>query len=392
MGIYKRSGTWYIDYYFDGYRMREAIGSNRKMAEKVLAKRQVQIAEDKFLDVKRKPDFKLDQLVDKYMSYAKTNKLSWDRDRCSIKHLKAFFGNIKLSEVSPLMLEEYKNHRREKAAPATVNRELSCFKHMFTKAIQWEMALTNPVKMIRMLKENNERLRYLSVEEINSLLEHAVDYIKPIIITALYTGMRRGEILKLKWNEVDLKERIIFVRNTKSGKNREIPMSDIVYNTIEAMPSCSAYIFTNDEGKQIHDFRGAFKKAVKKAGIFDFTFHDLRHTFASHLVMSGVDLLTVKELLGHQSIDMTLRYSHLSPDHKRKAIGTLIGAFGHKSVTSKNSVFEEMQLVDTEEVKESESGGIGRRAGLRIQSRKGWGFKSPLSQLNIKNNLAAAFA
>ena len=232
MGIYKRAGTWYIDYYFDGYRMREAIGSNRKMAEKVLAKRQVQMAEDKFLDVKRKPEFKLDQLVDKYMSYAKTNKLSWDRDRCSIKHLKAFFGNIKLSEVSPLMLEEYKNHRREKAAPATVNRELSCFKHMFTKAIQWEMALTNPVKMIRMLKENNERLRYLSVEEINSLLEHAVDYIKPIIITALYTGMRRGEILKLKWNEVDLKERIIFVRNTKSGKNREIPMSDIVCNKL----------------------------------------------------------------------------------------------------------------------------------------------------------------
>jgi integrase len=194
---------------------------------------------------------------------------------------------------------------------------------MFNKAIEWEMMQSNPMKKVKLLKENNERLRYLSQEQIKDLYENRCDHLKPIVLTALYTGMRRGEILKLKWEDVDFDQKIIFVRNSKNGQLREIPMNNLLVNELKNIKFKSPYVFCNENRKPFGSVRKSFDSALRRAGIEDFCFHDLRHTFASHLVMSGVDLLTAKELLGHMTIKMTLRYAHLSPFHKSAAVESL---------------------------------------------------------------------
>ncbi|MCK4858078.1 MAG: site-specific integrase [candidate division Zixibacteria bacterium] len=329
MALFKKGRTWYVDYYVDGKRKREAVGPNRKMAEKILMKRKTQIAENKYLDVVKKPKTTFDELAKIYMDYAKTNKLSWTRDQLSIKTLATSFGGKRLGEITPLAIEGYKSKRLKKVSPATLNRELACLKHMFTKAIQWDMTRTNPVKAVRMLKENNARIRYLTKEEIVRLFNELDDSLKPVVAFALYTGLRKGEILKLTWNDIDFHQQLIFVKNSKNGEKREIPLPEPVFRNLKVLPKRSTHVFDFGEYSRIECIRRGFTSALKRAGITDFTFHDLRHTFASHLVMSGVDLLTVKELLGHKSINMTLRYAHLSPDHKRKAVASLKYFDGH---------------------------------------------------------------
>ncbi|MBK7142036.1 MAG: site-specific integrase [bacterium] len=333
MGLYKRGDAWYIDYYVNGKRKRERVGSNKKVAEQALAKRQVQVAEHRFLDIQRSPRTSLEELIGAYLEYAKANKLSWQRDVHSIQRLKESFGRKLLSEITPLALETYKSSRLKVVAPATVNRELACLKHMFTKAIQWQMATSNPVRMVRMLKEHNQRLRYLTNDEIQLLMNALPERVQPVVQCALYTGMRRGELLNLKWADVDLKQRLLFVRQSKNGEKREIPIAETLLKVLNALERTGEYVFSFGNGNRMRSIREAFDRAVKRCGILNYHFHDNRHTFASYLVMAGVDLLTVKELMGHKSITMTLRYAHLSPDHKRKAIESLdYCAPGHRSI------------------------------------------------------------
>jgi len=181
----------------------------------------------------------------------------------------------------------------------------------------------NPVKQIKFYKENNKRLRYLEPEEINRLLQECSEHLRPIVILALNTGMRLGEILNLKWRDIDLDQKLIYIIHTKSGEKREVPLNNLLVKLLEKMKKTSEnndYVFSHKNGLPYNRVYKGFKSACKRANIEDFRFHDLRHTFASHLVMNGVDLKTVQELLGHKTFTMTLRYAHLSPDHKRKAV------------------------------------------------------------------------
>jgi len=336
MAVFKKGKTWYIDYYVDGQRKRESVGSSRKMAEKVLAKRKVQIAEGRFLDIENKAKISFENLSRQYLEYAKTNKISWSRDALSIKVLSRWFGGKPLFKTTSLAIEKFKSERRQEVTAASVNRELACLKHMFTKAIHWKLASANPVKMVKLFREDNARLRYLTKEEIGLLLNECANHVKPIVLIALFTGMRKSEILNLKWDDLDFKLRLIYVCNTKNGYTKEIPMSAHVFNALKKLPFRSQYIFCNETGNRIAGFRKAFTSAVKRAKIKNFVFHDLRHTFASHLVMNGVDLLTVKELMGHRTISMTLRYAHLSPKHKRNAVESLEYYDGHYLDTKVN--------------------------------------------------------
>ena len=150
-------------------------------------------------------------------------------------------------------------------------------------------------------------------------------HLRPIVTIALHTGMRRGEIFSLKWEQVDLEHGFILLDISKNGERREIPINTTLEYLFKDLPHSveSMYVFAGKNGNPLTDIKNSFHAALKKAGILDFRFHDLRHTFASHLVMAGVDLTSVKELLGHKDITMTLRYSHLAPGHKRKAVQVL---------------------------------------------------------------------
>ncbi|MHC4197784.1 MAG: tyrosine-type recombinase/integrase, partial [Planctomycetota bacterium] len=238
------------------------------------------------------------------------------------------FGNYPLRGFNLRLIEGWQSERAKRNSPATVNRLLATLKHMFTKALEWEMVgeeALKGVRKVKLLKEPPGRLRFLSKEECRALVEACSPHLKPIVTTALNTGMRRGEILGLKWERVDLKHGFILLDVTKNGERREIPINFTLREVFESIPHGpeSEFVFVDRYGRPYKSVNNSFPTACRRAGISDFRFHDLRHTAASHLIMAGVDLATVKELLGHKTLTMTLRYAHLAPGHKVKAMDVL---------------------------------------------------------------------
>ncbi|OQX51659.1 MAG: hypothetical protein B5M53_10675 [Candidatus Cloacimonas sp. 4484_209] len=322
MAIFKIKNTWYIDYYFNGKRIREAIGPNKKLAEQALYIRKANIAKGKFeiQDIKHSITFM--ELAKIYIEYAKGNKKSWKRDITSLNKLLPYFGNMRLNDISPYKIEQYKLQRRDEVLPATVNRELACMKHMFNLAIKWGKTKKNPVKEVTLFKEQNRRLKFLSEDEIHRLIANCSPQLKPLVITALSTGMRRGEIFKLKWKDIDFENNLITLSDTKSGYLREIKIDDDLKEYLLGLKSKARneYVFLNRNGEPYRDVKTAFKTALRKAGIEGVTFHTLRHTFAAHHAMKGTPIPTLMKLMGHRTIAMTMRYSHLSPDHLQQRV------------------------------------------------------------------------
>ena len=214
--------------------------------------------------------------------------------------------------------------------PATVNREMAALKHMFSKAVAWGILGQNPASGVKLNKENNRRLRYLTPEECNALLDACPSAtLRQVVTLAINTGMRKSEILNLIWVNVNLRERYIELPDQKNGECDTIPLNQTVADLLRTIPRRldSDYVFPGMvPGKPFCDFKRQFEKAVRAAKLEGVTFHTLRHTAASHLVMAGVDLATVREILRHKSIEMTLRYAHLSGDHKKAAVDALQNA------------------------------------------------------------------
>jgi len=328
MAVYRKGKNWYIDYYVKGRRKRRKIGPSKKLAQQVLQDVHVKMAKGEYLGVYDEKKIPFEDFSQQYLAYSKANKALSTykrRDKVSIGHLNFFFNGKYLFEITPQMIEKYKAARLEKVAPATVNRELACLKHMYNKGIEWGYTKSNPVKSVKLLKEPPGRLRYLRPEEVKKLLDACKGYLRSIVITALNTGMRKGEILALKWKDVDLENRKITVRNAKNNETRVIPVNKTLYQELESLSQKpnGEYVFTNGGGHPFGDIKKGFISALKRAEIKDFHFHDLRHTFGSHLVMQGIDLKTVQQVMGHKQIKMTMRYSHLSPEYVQEAIERL---------------------------------------------------------------------
>ena len=323
--LYQRGKTWYIGYSDGRHWIREAVGESKKLAETVLGKRKAEVREGRFLDVRKNQKIKFEDFADEYLEIHSKPKKSYYTDEKIIGLLKKLFEGKCLHQITSLDIERFKSERIKEVSPSTVNRTLAVLKSIFNRAITWGKADKNPFVGVKLFKENPPRLRFLEQKEIPILLSHCCQHLKPIAILALNTGMRKGEILCRKWHDIDFNRDIINLYNTKNGETRRIPLNAIAKSTLIAVPKHhdSPYVFCNKKGEPYGDIKKSFLTAVKKSGIIDFHFHDLRHTFASHLVMAGVDLNTVRELLGHKSLEMTLRYAHLSPDHKKRAVDVL---------------------------------------------------------------------
>lgn len=259
MGKFLKKGNWYIDYYAYGKRKREKIGASKKLAENVLRKRKLEIAEGKFLDIRKEQKIKFENFVNEYIEiYLKHNR-SWPKaDACNIKCLKSYFGGKYLYKITPLLIEKFKAERAKKVSPASVNRALARLKSIFNKAIVWRKYRgINPVKGVKFFNENNKRLRYLEKEEIVKLLKNCRGHLRPIVVLALNTGMRKGEILNLKWQDIDFRRGIIHLYKTKNNEKREIPMNEIVKTAllkVRKNPN-SPYIFNRFNDKPFVNVR-----------------------------------------------------------------------------------------------------------------------------------------
>ena len=344
---------YYIHYQVEGQRVRKALRGvgTRAEAVKVLNQEVADAFRGKYHFQKKTINFS--EMVDLFLEkYSKPNKRSWkSADRVFIRNMKPFFRDIKLTKITPLMIEDYKKKRLEngtgrrigeKVSNSTINRELQCLRKVFNKAIDWNYAVDNPVKKVDYLSEKGSiRKRVLSEDEEKRLVAAVPLYLKHVILVALHTGMRKGEVLKLKWENVDFDEREITIVETKDDEDRVVPMNPLLFNLLlmlKAQDGKGEYVFTNPTTeKRYVEIKRAFTSACKKACIDDFHFHDLRHTYASRLVRNGTDLNTVKELLGHSSITTTQRYLHSQAEQKRAAVNSLVGHNYDFSVQWQNS-------------------------------------------------------
>lgn len=323
---------WYLYYRVDGKRIREVVKNAQSRAD-ALKTLQVKVADafrGEYGFKKQEKRIKFMEFSELYIeNYARVNKRSWNDDVCCIRKFKEFFRNSYLQDISSFDIESFKAKRLKKGnSKSRVNRYLALLKKMFNLAIDWGYLNENQVRKVKFFPENdNLKERILCPEEERRLFEASSNHLRPIISTALHTGMRRGEILSLKWNQVDLTKRIIRVEKTKSNKIRTIPINDLLLKELIQLKKengKSDFIFLNPKtGKPMKDVKTAFNAAKRRAKIKELRFQDLRHTFASRLVERGVDLITVKELLGHHSVLITQRYTHSNSEQKRKAVDNL---------------------------------------------------------------------
>lgn len=325
MGIFRRGRTWWMSLSVNGRQIRKSTGTdNRELAKKIYSKAVTLVTEGRWFETQKPKRILFKSVVEKYMTaHAKS------RDPITIKRLLPFFGHLALSEITTELVSEYRSRRLQEVKPATVYQELSLMRRMFNVARrEWKWVKENPVADLSFSVGNsNARDRWLTLEEERRLLECAEGpkWLRPLLVVALHTGMRKGEILGLRWQDIDFGRKILTVQKSKNGQKRGIPMSEALTETLMKQRQETRVIDISGRVFPIADrsLRAAYAKALKKAGIEDFTFHDLRHTFATRLVQAGVDLYRVQRLLGHKSIIMTMRYSHHYPESLRSSIEVL---------------------------------------------------------------------
>lgn len=301
--------------------------------------------------------------------YAPWVKVENKAGLATIANLKAQFGFLyskPIGEITAKQIDDFKTARATKGIkPATVNRDLDRIRAALSKAVQWEFIEINVALGIKRPKKpkcGGTRVRYLSAAEEKSLraallareqtrreqrasgiawsqqrgrvlrtqwaADQFTDHLMPLVLLALNTGLRRGELFGLDWSNVQLSEKRLTVvaATAKDGEDRHIPLNSEAVGVLTRWKSRgdgAGLVFPGDEGARLTNINRSWAKLLSKAKLGNFRFHDCRHHFASQLVMAGVDLNTVRELLGHADIAMTLRYAHLAPEHKAAAVEKL---------------------------------------------------------------------
>lgn len=289
--------------------------------------------------------------------------------KATVERLKACFfdafGKKKLGDITPWIVEKWRTQRiKDGKAPSTINRDIVALKSALSKAVEWGDAKENTIASVKLAKLDHAAVvRYLSKDEEARLRkalderEHRIrearksgnkwretrdrekfpdlkatafaDHLKPLLLLALNTGMRRGELFSLTWECVDVVGASLAVAGdtAKSGKTRHIPLNAEALAVLKGwrkQTNGEGVIFKSHTGEKFDNIKKSFASVLGAANIQNFRFHDTRHSFASKLVMAGVDLNTVRELLGHGDIKMTLRYAHLAPEHKAAAVARLV--------------------------------------------------------------------
>lgn len=308
-------------------------------------------------------------ITEDFAPWAKTHRKAADANLARIRKNFAAHWDRPLSELNALGIEKWRqsrlNHPTRPTKPTTVNRDLAALKAAISKAVEWEFLEQHPLAKVKASKEDSGGIvRYLSDAERVALFaalgqreaskkaerkkannwrrernyptlpnfddQAYCDHLQPGIIVSLNTGLRQGELLSLSWSDINLTGQQLAIKgtNAKSGKTRHIPLNSDAMTALnqwrQQSPANNVLVFPSAKGKKIVEIKTAWAKLLRDAKIEKFRWHDMRHDFASRLVMAGVHLNTVRELLGHADLKMTLRYAHLAPEHKATAVEKLV--------------------------------------------------------------------
>ncbi len=323
---------WYICYYkAKRERVRKVVlHASSKQEALIELKNEVLKALGKRDETEQKKKIGFSDFVQIYLEdYMKTARRNFQSDVYRLHQLCSYFKDTDLRTITPLMIERFRKYKLEEGrTKSTCNRYMALMKTMFNTAIKENYAAGNPVNKVKFYSEKDTLIELILTEaEERKLMETSADYLKPIITVALNTGMRKAEILNLQWNQIDFKAKRLRVEKAKNGKVRFIPINDVLSHELRRLENQngqSSYVFFNAETMKAYvDIKKGFKAACRRAEIKGLRFHDLRHTFATRLVEKGVDIETVRDLLGHSSIIITQRYTHSSDTRKKKAVELL---------------------------------------------------------------------
>ncbi len=342
MALFKRGKVWWMRFNHNGKQVRHSCEtSSKKLAEKIYAKLKTQIVEGKFLDIDQEGDRTFRELSEKYYKEYSPRKAATTRtrDKSLFKHLNDHFGDSRLSEITPRLISAYKEVRREEgAAPKTINHELGLMSHAFNMAMkEWEWVKTNPVLCVSRERVDNIIERWLEIDEEDLLLDASPQWLKEIIIFAINTGMRQGEILNLKWSNVSLPRGTVSIYEQKNRGRDTLPLNARVLAILKARfdvrPKNQIFVFYSETGTTLDasNLRRAFNIAIDKAGIEKLRFHDLRHTFATRLIQNGIDVYMVQKLGRWRSIQMVERYAHHQTESLRNSVELLDAVYNENS-------------------------------------------------------------
>lgn len=277
------------------------------------------------------------ELVDKYTKEVlDLSDRDTDNQRHYLRYWEEKLGAYELAGISPALISEHRNNLLgtpnkygRKIGVSTVNRYTTALGHVFSTAVkQWGLLETNPLTRVNKLKEPRGRVRYLSDDERNILLESCKNsdnkYLYMIVVLALSTGARKSELLTLKWKDINLDRGLVTLHETKNGERRALQIQGYARQLLAAHSKTKHhdfdYLFPSQKKNQPIDIRTAWENAVKNANLKDFRFHDLRHSTASYLAMNGATLAEIAEVLGHKTLQMVRRYTHLSESHTAQVV------------------------------------------------------------------------
>jgi integrase len=336
-----KSGTAYgISYRTGGKKHREIIGPLLGEAQKKLAEKKAQSRKGTVLSAFEKRKIMFEKLKEKYCELQKGEHSFESSKKHFVNAVLEFFKDKRLFQITPLDIEQFKKQRKETPvrggkirSDVSVNRELEVLRHMLNKAVEWGMLDENPFTRFKdpiFFEERNDRVRFLEEEEIKKLLDVSPPYLANLIKGAIFTGLRKGDLFNLKWSDVNLERGFLNYREQKKREKLGFKYlnRDMIGLLMEIPKGESDFIFLGLDGKPLKDIKRSFHTALKKTGIKDFRWYDLRHTSASHLLMRGASMKAVQEHLGHTTIAMTQRYSHLSRDFQKEEVNRLNGLCG----------------------------------------------------------------
>lgn len=330
MGVFQRpaeSGIWWARYVgSDGKEHREKVG-RKSDAQALYRKRKTEVRFGvKLPDNIRAKGTTFGAIAESALEWSRQHKRDFRNDELRMPALIAEFGHREADSLRPSDLDAYITAHAN--AQATQNRLRALLSMIYREAMRNGKVTSNPARLVRMRPVNNARIRWLTAEEESALLAGLPDAVvyRAAIIVALHTGMRLGEQFSLDWSQVDMDARSIHLTRTKNGSERHIPINSVCLTSLlELKPRKSGPVFRSPRtGGRLQGLRKIFNRAVSDAELHDVTWHTLRHTFVSRLVMAAVDLRTVMDLAGHKSMAMTIRYSHLAPAHRMAAIERLV--------------------------------------------------------------------
>lgn len=321
MSIYKRGGIWWYSLSFRSFRERKPIGPSKAQALEVFSKRRLEVRDELFFNIKNIEPISFKDFVPDYLEHVRKRKKSYSRYVTIMDHYLLFFSDKMLDRITPSDIERYRDLRlTQQAAPATINKEVFCLSGLCRYAIRMNRLKNNPVSGLKKLRVEEKSLSFLEKDEVKMLLAVAKGYLKAILTVAVYCGMRRNEILRLKWNDISFDQGFIQLSQTKNGKVRFIPLIEEVKTELLKQPRIpgSDYVFLNKNNKPFGKVDKAYRSALTKAGITrKVRFHDLRHTYATHAIYQGTDPMVLKELLGHSTLQMVMRYVHIQKEYIR---------------------------------------------------------------------------